>query len=625
MVFSKKNPLLFLLTCLLLLIFLSSDPLWASSWPDHPEVDPIKHTIKRGPSGYLSFVKITLCLILFLAWVKTTDWVSRDALQFDLAPAVWVPLNSFIFVGTFFFLFLMIPMFLIGYPLLLLSYVTPLLIYIKKRNELADLDDQVLSKEHLAGLFKKQEKGEEEPGVPVHQRKKKKRKLEPHEEGAPIEILPYDIADSQTSNSILYQIRQSPAYFNCKEVLYDAFRKHASHVNMIYAGGRIQVKYLIDGVWNPGGIITATEGEDLYQQFILMKQVANLSPDSKSPQSGQFSFRSTENEENETIVCTLRYQSAQNGEQLLIDWVAEPFTPQSLEELGVRKKVAEKLTELMSQSQGMLLISSLPQQGLSTTLRAMLQSTDRFMREVVAIEVEHSTEQQVDNVKLETYDNTAGETPDQILPRILRTEPDVLVVRELTNAETVNLLANQARSENLVFSTITATDSAEALLRVLMLKASAKEFAEAISAVINIRLIRKLCDHCKVAIKPSPELLQKLRLPVERVQQLFEPAPPPGTVSPQIKTQNSDGEDEPPPICPNCEGIGYRGRTAIVEFLPISNKIREVLIKQPKLDLLRKVAKAEGNTTLLEEGIMLVAKGITSTAELQRVMAPPKK
>jgi type II secretory ATPase GspE/PulE/Tfp pilus assembly ATPase PilB-like protein len=135
-----------------------------------------------------------------------------------------------------------------------------------------------------------------------------------------------------------------------------------------------------------------------------------------------------------------------------------------------------------------------------------------------------------------------------------------------------------------------------------------------IKAVVNQRLIRKLCETCREAVQPTPELLQRLGIPAGRVQVLYrEKQPlPPGQEPPRKK-----GE---PLICPNCNGLGYRGRTAIYEILVVDDNLRQALAGQPKLDTIKQLSRQAGNRALQEEGILLVALGTTSIAELQRVL-----
>jgi type II secretory ATPase GspE/PulE/Tfp pilus assembly ATPase PilB-like protein len=178
----------------------------------------------------------------------------------------------------------------------------------------------------------------------------------------------------------------------------------------------------------------------------------------------------------------------------------------------------------------------------------------------------------------------------------------VLVVPDLHDADTAKILCAAAAEDQLVFTTIRAKEAVEALLRVLLMKVPASEFAPVIQGVLNQRLVRKLCETCKEAYEPSPALLQKLGIPPGRVEELFR------------------HPEDPEEVCPDCQGIGYVGRTAIFELLKVDNRMREALEKQPKLDVLRKASRLAGNRTLQEEGIAAVVRGITSLPELMRVL-----
>ncbi|MDP6723300.1 MAG: ATPase, T2SS/T4P/T4SS family, partial [Pirellulaceae bacterium] len=211
-----------------------------------------------------------------------------------------------------------------------------------------------------------------------------------------------------------------------------------------------------------------------------------------------------------------------------------------------------------------------------------------------------------------TFNAAAGETPDTMIPGLMLKQPDAVVVPELHNAETVRMLCVEAtEEERVIMAGVHAKESVEALLRVLLLKADAALFAKSITAVVNVRLVRKLCEECKQAFEPPPQLLQKLGIPPGRVQHLYQEWQPP-----------APGEEKrgQPEVCPKCGGIGYSGRTGIFEFLEVDDRIRQALVSQPKLEVLRQLARQGGNRTLQEEGILLVAQGVTSLNELQRVL-----
>jgi len=159
---------------------------------------------------------------------------------------------------------------------------------------------------------------------------------------------------------------------------------------------------------------------------------------------------------------------------------------------------------------------------------------------------------------------------------------------------------------------IRAKDAAEALLRVVAMQPNVEKLAQAITVVVGQRLVRKLCETCRQAYEPPPQLLQKLGIPSGRVEVLFREyqPPPPGS-------KKRKGEPE---ICPDCNGIGYRGQTGIFELIKIDDAIRKALVNQPQLDVVRRLARQAQNRSFQEEGVILVARGITSLNELQRVL-----
>lgn len=112
-----------------------------------------------------------------------------------------------------------------------------------------------------------------------------------------------------------------------------------------------------------------------------------------------------------------------------------------------------------------------------------------------------------------------------------------------------------------------------------------------------------MCDSCKVAYAPAPDLLKKLNIL--------------GKVEAFYRTPKPEEIDKP---CKECGGLGFKNRTAVFELLMVDDKIREILIKAPKLELLTKAARLAGMRPFQEEGLVLVAKGITSLPELQRVL-----
>jgi type II secretory ATPase GspE/PulE/Tfp pilus assembly ATPase PilB-like protein len=155
-------------------------------------------------------------------------------------------------------------------------------------------------------------------------------------------------------------------------------------------------------------------------------------------------------------------------------------------------------------------------------------------------------------------------------------------------------------------------DAIDAIVRLLAMKVPPDVLASSLKGVVYTRLIRRLCETCRQAVQPTPELLQRLGIPPGRVNVLYQERQPlqPGQ-------QRRRGEPE---ICPDCQGVGYKGRTGLFELLVVDDKLRQAILKQAKPEVMRQIAKAAGNRTLQEEGVLLIALGTTSISELTRVL-----
>jgi type II secretory ATPase GspE/PulE/Tfp pilus assembly ATPase PilB-like protein len=277
-----------------------------------------------------------------------------------------------------------------------------------------------------------------------------------------------------------------------------------------------------------------------------------------------------------------------------------------------------------SLKRGLFIYSAPPGGGLTTLWTAGLGATDRYMRDFVGIEEKTHREPEIENVDVTEFDATAGEKATTPLPKILLKQPDVFVIPDIQDGDTLQKfceLANNEEEDHMVFTSTRAKDASEALLRMLMLKPKPESFAKAVTGVLNVRLVRRLCEACKQPYQPNPQILQRLGIPPGRVSVLYrewQPPPPPPPGSEEAKKKGE--EDEEPQICQVCYGLGYRGRIGIFELMVVNDAIRQALLQSPDLNTIRQLSRQAGNRTLQEEGILLVARGITSLPELQRVM-----
>jgi type II secretory ATPase GspE/PulE/Tfp pilus assembly ATPase PilB-like protein len=360
----------------------------------------------------------------------------------------------------------------------------------------------------------------------------------------------------------------------------------------------VNVRYEIDGVWHNG---EARDRESSDVMLAVMKTLSNLDvKERRKKQEGKFGAKF----EGHSFLCPMSSQGVATGERVVMSLRGEKQHFKSYSDLGMREGLYQQWAELVGSEQGVLVFSSMPGGGLTTLINTSLEESDRLMRDFVAIEEVNHREVEIQNIAVHTYDAAAGETPATLMPKLIRSYPNVYICRDLVDTESAKVLINEVKDERLVITSIPAKEAAEALLRILQLKPPAREFAAAVKGVLYVRLIRKLCSDCKVGYTPPPDVLQKLGIPAGKVEKLYRPPKP--------------EEIEKP--CPTCQGLGYVGRTGIFELLVMNDQMREILVKQPKVELLKKAARAAHQRLLQEEGILLVAKGVTSIPELMRVL-----
>ncbi len=559
--------------------------IFAQKWTEYPW--PNGASIDRGPGGYLAWWKLLILWSIFVLWIKTTDWVNRDCREHGLAYATWIPVVYVPFLVALLGGGLTIPVFAAGAAITFLAWLVPLIVYVVQRNSRVELHQRVMTKDHIRFLGAEYLR---KAGLDVGGETKAA-----HEKGAQVTFKP-EAENEEKAQANFISARQSPGFLPTKEIVHSASAHRADKIMMDFAEESLSVKFQVDGVWHDGD---DQHDDNADEVLSVLKYLASANPDVRGKrQSGRF----TATVKDRKLNCQMVAQGTKTGERVLIGMTGATTTFKTLEELGMREKMVEQFKDLMLSDNGILVLSAMPSGGLSTTLNVSLRSTDRLLRDFVSLEdVKHRLEE-VENVDAETYNVAAGESPADKLPTLLRKQPDVLIVPDLHDAATVELLCSAAKEDQLIFTTIRAKEGVEALLRVLLLKVSAELFAPTVVGVLNQRLVRVLCETCKEAYTPTPALLKKLGIPPGRVEELFR------------------HPEDPDEVCEDCHGIGYRGRTSIFELVTVDARMREALVKQPKLDVLRKASRLAGNRTLQEEGIAAVVRGITSLPELMRVL-----
>lgn len=403
-------------------------------------------------------------------------------------------------------------------------------------------------------------------------------------------------------------VQPSPGFEPASELIAEAIIKDATVTVLDYTPQQVNVRFQIDGLWHAGVPMDRETGDYL---LATIKQLAGLDyRERRVRQEGNFGTMYQKHRQKFRLVS----QGIQSGERvaLYLDYKRSPLD--AAEQLGMRASMIKQLSTILENPEtGNLLVSAVPGEGYTAVWRGVLDTCDRLTRDYYVLEEKGKLEPEVINIYPIEYDPAKGEDAMSPIPQLMLKEPDVLAFPELTDSVLIDRIIDLATSRNIpIFTRAPGKHCIDALLRLLVLKPDVEKFADRMTAVITMRLIRKLCETCKIGYQPHPSLMQKLGLPPGRVAHLYKP------FVYQPAMVDEDGIEIQP--CPDCSGIGYRGRTGLFELLTMNDELRQGLVKTPRVDQLSAIAKRHGHVSMQMEGIVMVAAGKTSLEELQRVL-----
>jgi len=285
------------------------------------------------------------------------------------------------------------------------------------------------------------------------------------------------------------------------------------------------------------------------------------------------------------------------GESVVIRLLDKENTVLDFAGLGFAGRHLQQFIDVLSQPHGIILITGPTGSGKSTTMYAALKQLNTPERKIIT--VEDPVEYQMEGVNQIQAKPQIGLTFASALRSIVRQDPDVIMIGEMRDLETARIAVQSALTGHLVLSTLHTNDAAGGITRLLDMGLEEYLLTSTVNGILAQRLVRKLCPVCKVGAIASADIVQNLRL------QRFAPEG-------DILLYKAVG-------CSACAGMGYRGRLAIIEFLPMTDSIRKLIMAHEEAGAIQKLAVAEGMQTLYENGLVKVIQGITTIEEVMRV------
>ena len=308
-------------------------------------------------------------------------------------------------------------------------------------------------------------------------------------------------------------------------------------------------------------------------------------------QDGHFSAEAPDRR----IDYRVSFTPSMHGQKLVIRVLDQAISPQRIDDLQLPPWMGENIRTLMKQDSGMLIVCGPTGSGKTTSLYAAIRAIDAEMRNIITIE--DPPEYQIDGVTQIPINEQQGNTFSTLLRSVLRQDPDVILLGEIRDPETARIALQAAMTGHLVLSTVHARDTMGTIFRLLDLGVEPYLIASALNLVLSQRLGRKLCPHCKMGVAPKPPQVMKMGRFGTGLSKIYFPAG-----------------------CPKCLNTGYHGRMGVYELLTTNAELRDVILKQPTMQELRKAINMELFNSLRESGYRLVAEGVTSLDEIDRVM-----
>jgi general secretion pathway protein E len=281
-----------------------------------------------------------------------------------------------------------------------------------------------------------------------------------------------------------------------------------------------------------------------------------------------------------------------------------------LEKLGLSNEVKKAFEPMITRPYGMILVTGPTGSGKTTTLYATLEKLNTPDKKIITIE--DPVEYQLFGVNQIQVKPQIGLTFANGLRNIVRMDPNIILVGEIRDRETAEIAINSALTGHLVFSTLHTNDAAGAIARLLEMGLEDFLLASCLIGIVAQRLVRKICAKCKKNFHPNSAQmrdLESVKLKLQNIRWDMETKP---FHDREIKIYKGEGCDE-------CGQTGYWGRIGAFEILPIDEKIRSLMLKNPDAGSIKTEAVRSGMRTLKEDGLKLVLEGTTTMEEVYRI------
>ncbi len=401
------------------------------------------------------------------------------------------------------------------------------------------------------------------------------------EQGAP--------GDVQDSTDLLRMTQNAPVVKITNLILAEGVNARASDILIEPLEREVRVRYRVDGVLQDA----KRPPKALHNAIISrIKVMSNLDiAERRLPQDGRFKVRL----HNREVDFRISVLPSSKGEKAALRILDKSQAMLDLEKLGFDKKSQEEIKQGAMKPHGMILVCGPTGCGKTTTLYSILEYINSPEDNVIT--VEDPVEYVIGGLNQVTARSDIGLTFAIALRSILRQDPDIIMIGEIRDFETVDIAIKAALTGHLVLSTLHTTTAAGSVTRLLNMGVEPFLITSSMILVAAQRLVRKICSNCREPYELDADIAEKYSIK---------------TNGKKVTLYRGKG-------CEVCHKTGYKGRVGLIEVLILTPKIKALILERAQEYRIRDQARLEGMTTLRENGVALALEGVTTLDEIVRV------
>lgn len=391
------------------------------------------------------------------------------------------------------------------------------------------------------------------------------------------------------NNLISFNFEETPITDIVNNIIIDAIKKKASDIHFDPFEKDLKIRIRIDGHLMDYSIIPGYVQKNMVTRI---KIIAGMNiTESRVPQDGAIKNLL----QNTNVDLRVSCLPTNGGEKIVIRILDYTMSQAGLDELAFNQENYKKVVKMISEPNGIILVTGATGTGKSTTVYSIIQRLNTEDRNIIT--VEDPIEMNIEGINQVQVIPEIGLTFASTLRSILRQDPDIIMIGEIRDDETARIAVRASITGHLVLSTIHTNNSLNTIERLTDMEVERYLLGSAITGIISQKLARKLCRHCRKAKETTQyeKNVFKKALDID-VTQIYDPVG-----------------------CPECRN-GYSGRIAIHEVLLINNEIKDAITKGVDKPILRKLVYNSGTITMLQDGLTKVISGETTFDEILKLI-----